>query len=523
MGGAAADGIPATRPDTVSSMSRRIDIELTSSLPDGSWTWRAAGARVPKGVVDGTLLPAGSKVGDELKVEVDQELDGLVVVGVVQGRAKVDRRELLELIASSEDFEPVIQQSNRERGERRGRPSARRGPSDDRPPRRRDEAGRGGERRDRQSTGRDRETPGRDRDERRRRQRSADGPAREPRGSRPARPSFVPPPDLPSRPKPKRLKAGHTHRNEVLAGLPPEQRPVAELALQGMVAVRQRLEAENRRLVEEGKPVMPEASVMKMAEELVPRLRLADWMDRAEAAQRHVDDLDLRDLRSVVAGASDPIVARDDRARAMAAELQAALVSRQEVELDRWYGDIDAALAVGRVIRALRLSSQPPKAGVRFPADLAQRLALSANAALAPSDGAERWVGILEAAAFSPIRGLVEVKVVPDPVSDELRATVTRLGPALPQVAAVFGIEVVEGRAAPKPLRPVTKAKPTRRGSDQSGRPRGGRGAIPPPPTTPADSPAAEPVADAEPVVVAEVVVDAEPVTTAESVAEDIQ
>ena len=34
----------------------RIDIELTSSRPDGTWTWRAAGARQPKGVVSASVL-----------------------------------------------------------------------------------------------------------------------------------------------------------------------------------------------------------------------------------------------------------------------------------------------------------------------------------------------------------------------------------------------------------------------------------------------------------------------------------
>ena len=38
-------------------MSRRLEIELTSERPDGTWTWRAAGARQPKGEMDGTLLP----------------------------------------------------------------------------------------------------------------------------------------------------------------------------------------------------------------------------------------------------------------------------------------------------------------------------------------------------------------------------------------------------------------------------------------------------------------------------------
>ena len=70
-------------------MSRRIDIELTSTRDDGSWTWRAAGAREPKGSVPGSLLPADASVGDVLKVEVEGYLDGVEVVGVVPGRAPV--------------------------------------------------------------------------------------------------------------------------------------------------------------------------------------------------------------------------------------------------------------------------------------------------------------------------------------------------------------------------------------------------------------------------------------------------
>ncbi len=42
-------GVLPSEPGTVAAMSRRIDIELTSALPDGSWTWRAAGARKPNG------------------------------------------------------------------------------------------------------------------------------------------------------------------------------------------------------------------------------------------------------------------------------------------------------------------------------------------------------------------------------------------------------------------------------------------------------------------------------------------
>jgi hypothetical protein len=105
---------------------------------------------------------------------------------------------------------------------------------------------------------------------------------------------------------------------------------------------------------------MPEASVLKLAEDLIPKLRVAEWRDRAEAAQRQMEHLDLRDLRSVVATAGDPAVARDETTSALAAELSAALATKQEQELLLWFGDVDAALAVGRVIRALRLSSQTP-------------------------------------------------------------------------------------------------------------------------------------------------------------------
>ena len=61
-------------------MSRRLDIELTSNRQDGTWTWRAAGAKSPKGVVDSSLLSAAAKTGDVLKVEADFDIDGISVL-----------------------------------------------------------------------------------------------------------------------------------------------------------------------------------------------------------------------------------------------------------------------------------------------------------------------------------------------------------------------------------------------------------------------------------------------------------
>lgn len=427
-------------------MSRRIDIELTSALTDGSWTWRAAGARVPKGVVDGSILPNDSSVGDELKVEVDQMLDGISILSVVKSREK-QNRDLLQMLPSEEKFEAVIQtRAKRDRSDRRGRDN-KRGDS---------KRGKGGRRRDDSEGG---------------------GGAQ-----RSERPRFDPPPEIPQRPKPKRLKPGKAHRNEVLASIPEEQRPIAELALQGMPAVRTRLADENKKLAAAGQPEMPEASVLKMAEELLPKLRLADWLDRAEAAQRQMENLDLRDLRSVVVAGDDPMVARDESTRVLADDLKSALAKKQSKELGLWLEDVDAALGVGRVIRALRLSSQPPKAGVMFPPDLARRLGTAATAALEPTDTSERWSAVLEAAAFSPIRTLVTPTTPPTVVTDDLRATALRLGPLLPQIALLLQVEVPTRAPRPKPLRPQPRKDQKRdrsgRGSHSS-RGRGSRGDSP--------------------------------------------
>lgn len=395
-------------------MPRRIDIELTSALSDGSWTWRKAGALQPKGTVEASILPDGAQVGDELKVEAEQMLDGIEILSVVKGREKAARTDLLELIPDDKPFEAVIETR------------AKRGRSD-------------------------RDGDGKGRDARKRR---GDGDKRE-RTERPKRQRSEAPPEVPQRPKPKRLRPGKARTQEVLAAVPEEQRPIAELALQGMSAVRNRVKEENVKLKADGKPEMPEAAITKMAEEMLPKLRVADWLDRAEAAQRQMQHLDLRDLRSVVAASDDPMVARDESTRAIADELKAALVTKQTEEMSHWLEDVDAALAVGRVIRALRLSSQPPKAGVMFPPQLAKRLGEAATASLLPDDSGDRWSAVLEAAAFSPVRALVTPTVPPITITDDLKKTVLRLGPLLPQIASLIGVDIPKDAKRPKPLRPT--------------------------------------------------------------------
>ena len=400
-------------------MSRRIEIELTSKREDGTWTWRAAGAQQPKGVVDGSVVPAGAQVRDVVRAEVEADLDGTRVLSIAPVKQKAARTGLLEFIPSNKPFEPVTQQL-RKKGGRDG--DKRRGPrrDGDKP---RGERREGGERRERREG-----------------------------GDRPRRPFFEAPPELPQRPKPKRIKPRRVHVDAVLAELPEAQRAIAEKVLNGGVpAVRAAIEEQNKAAVAEGREKIPADGLIQIAENLLPRLRVAEWKDKAAAAELVIEEIDLRDLRSLVVTA-DQLVAIDEATRAQVAKMKQALVVRQETEIRNWLDDIAAATKVGRVVRALRLSSQPPKAGVPFPPALATALIDAAVLSLTADAPAERWITVLEAAAFSPVHAKVLPPAVPPTPSEDLLKTVTRLAPLMPQLAALFGVMVDPKARAPRPL-----------------------------------------------------------------------
>lgn len=396
-------------------MSRRIEIELTSKREDGTWTWRAAGALQPKGVVDAAVVPAGSSVNDVVRAEVESDLDGTRVLSITAPKQKPARTGLLEILPSNKPFEPVTQQlSKKKRDGDRGRKGPRK---------------------------------------------SGAGKPGDESGQRARRPFFEAPPELPQRPKAKRIKAGRVNVDAVLAELPEAHRAIAEKVLDGGVpAVRSAIEAQNKQAVAEGKEKIPADGLIQIAENLLPRLRVAEWRDRALGAESIIEQVDLRDLRSLVVS-SDQLVAIDEETRALVAKMKQALVVRQEEEVKNWLEDVATATKVGRVVRALRLSSQPPKAGVPFPPALATQLVDATVAGLTPDAPAERWIALLEAAAFSPVHAKVLPPAVPSPASDELIKTITRLGPLMPQLAALFGVMV---DPSAKPPRPLPVARPGR-------------------------------------------------------------
>ena len=392
-------------------MSRRLEIELTSERPDGTWTWRAAGAKLPKGDLDGALLPGGAKVGDVLRAEAEFLVDGIDITEILPPKGERKQPELLEIKGSGRE-EPLVttQLVSRGRGDGRGR-------------------------------GRDRDGDGQRRDRRDRGDRGDRGDRH--RGDRPRGPRV----EVPERPKPKRLRPGRAHRNAVIAGVPDEQRAIAEQVLRGGVpAVREAVIAQNEQARTENRPEQPVDQVVAMAEALYPRLRDAEWKDRAASAIADLDELDLRDLRSVVVAGDG--ASHDEEAREMLEQLRAGLTRRVEEEHANWVADISANLDAGRFVRALRLSSRPPKAGTPVPAELSARLVTAVSEGLTPGTNQELWAAAVDALAYSPIRQQVTPAGRPEQPSEELLEAVRRVSDRVVKVAELFGVDPSEAAAA---------------------------------------------------------------------------
>jgi hypothetical protein len=406
-------------------MSRRIDIELTSQTPEGSWTWRAAGARQPKGVVEGSLVPAGEGVGSVLRADVEVGLEGieiltLVPAGPAHSPEKTEGRiEVRGTPKRAPDVSVVLAPGSRRRDDdgardRRGR----RGPSDA-------ERGERGDRRERGDRA--------PRPERSERPQGGGGPRR-PGGRRPGEGD-----GRPSRGERPAMPTSTVHRNAMLAALRPEQMPVAEQLLRGgLQAVRHAIDAQNAAAKASGKPPVAGEALLAMAEELLPVVRLADWKDRASVAQTAGKDYRLRELRAVVAASRT--LNLDEEGRALAKGLQESLDQRTTALREEWLARITNALDDGRVLQAVEASIRPPEPGTRCPAELAVRLASAAGEAMTAELAPEEWMRLLDAVVGSPVRRTVKPVGIPD---DELaKQTARHAAGSVPALAKLLGLRI---------------------------------------------------------------------------------
>ncbi|MDP6214138.1 MAG: hypothetical protein QGI41_04275 [Acidimicrobiales bacterium] len=424
----------------------RIEIELTSNRDDGSWTWRAAGAREPRGAVDATLLPDGVSVGDLLRAETEQFVDGIEITAVLAPKEGSGKPDLLEILGSGRS-EPDVITTLAKKG--------RSGRRDNKP--RRDGDSKGG-RRDGKRGGSGR----RERDERRsasdKRSDNASGPDKRSSGRRRsgqgAEGARRRSPATSAAPRPKRLRPRRKHRKAALAALPEEVRLIGQhLARAGIPGLRDAVTSQNKEATAAGEPEIPVDLLLQLAERIQPKLRTADWHDRAEAALAGMAEVDLRDLRSVVVAADT--AARTEETRELAEKLREGLVARVEHEHTEWMTEVRTTLDDGRIVRALRLSSRPPKAGSPLPAAELERLAEAANASLTSQISQDRWATIIDAVALSPVHLRVVPQGIPAEPAEELLEVVRRVSMSIPDVAASFGIKPTPPRRNRRPRRPA--------------------------------------------------------------------
>jgi hypothetical protein len=411
-------------------MSRHIDIELTSKAGDGSWTWRAAGARQPKGTVEAALVPAGEAVGAVLRADVEIGLEGIEILSLtaakparspekIEGRIEVKGTpkrapDVSVILAPGSDKRRRDRDDDGERRDRRG--GNRRGPGPGPGP---GGEGRGEGRSDERGGDRPPRGGGGTRRPGARRPGESDG--RPARGERPVAPTST------------------VHRNAMLAALRPEQIPIAEQLLRGgLQAVRQAIETQNTSNKAAGKPPVASDALLGMADELLPVVRLADWKDRASVAQTAGKEYRLRELRAVVAASRTVIL--DEEGRATAKALQESLDQRTTALREEWLARITNAVNDGRVHQAVEASIRPPEPGTRLPAELAVRLAAAAGEAMTADLAPEDWMRLLDVVVASPVRRTVKPVGIPD---DEVAKQAARnAAGAVPALAKLLGLRI---------------------------------------------------------------------------------
>src|SRR6202167_4850454 len=461
-------------------MSRRIEIEITSLNGDVA-TWRAAGAKLPKGVLDSSLVPGGPVVGNVYRADVEQYMEGIEILSVMAPKtaSPVDpRNERLELIPTTKTGPDVVVTyapkgrggSRREGGDtrREGGPSRREGGPgrrdsgpgrSERGPGRRDSSTKAEGSEERTSSPRPERTrrPPRNHVERDESSATAsERPVRAPRTDRPARGARPPRPERPAGPVQPPMTT--THRNSLLATLSPEQLPVAEQLLRGgMPSVRAAVAEQNKNATAQGRPTIDATTIDRIAEDLLGKTNLALWKDRAAGAIGAGRELRLRDLRAVVTSAKT--VSLDEEARAQLKELQVSLTARLEHLRTQWNEKLESAITSKNAKEALALVARPPDLSTRLSSDSASRVVTLVSETLNADQAPAVWNEIVELAADTSIRR--NIKPLGIPSDESSHAVAVHNAGAIPELAKLLGMKV----PPPPPPTRIVRRPATRRAS----------------------------------------------------------
>ena len=399
-------------------MSRRIEIEITSLNGDVA-TWRAAGAKLPKGTLSAALVEGGAVVGNVYRADVENYMDGIEVIAILPPKtaSPLDpRKERLEIIVKENTGPDVVVtyapkgRGGRHDGERRegDRKDSKRSPS------RPGSKDRGGA-----PTGEKSE-----RGPRTERPARSDRPAR-PSGARTGGPVVAPITTI--------------YRNALLATLSPEQLPVAEQLLRGgMPAVRSAVAEQNKNATAQGRPTIDAETIDRIAEELLGKTNLALWKDKAAGAIGAGRELRLRDLRAVVTSAKT--VSLDDEGRLQLKELQTALTSKVDHLRTVWNEKLETALNSKNVAETLRLVARPPDMSTRVTAEMAAKVVTMTSEALTAELDPAAWNEIVTLAVDTSIRR--NIKPVGIPANEVSKALAIKNAGAIPELAKLLGMPV---------------------------------------------------------------------------------
>ena len=444
-------------------MSRKISIELTSDKGDGTWTWRAAGAREPKGLVAATMLPAGAAVNAVFAAEVETYLGDVTILSVAEITDVRDSRPQAETIevVGTKTHKPGVS-ATYAKGKKKGKGSRRGRDSD------------GGFGRDDFGGGFDRS--GFDRR----------GQGRGKGGGRGGQQGQK---------KWQKLAPGKQHETAWFESLPPEEAVIAEqLQAGGMAAVKAALAKQNKQ-DGAGAPETPNEAFLKLAERLQAESRAAHWHDRIDAVLRDFNQLSLGDIRSVVAMADTHAIPQE--AKAKAEEAKQKLDQRVDIEHTQWLADVAMHVSEGRLHKALRLSGLPPKVGVQLPADLALLLTEATNEALDDEATSDDWLDVLEVLAYSPVRRLVRPAALPAKITPRLKKNLARFAKRVPHVGQLVEAAGISLKP-PKEAAPAAEAAPPAEAPSEKAPP-AEAAAEEPVAEAMAETPAKEPVAETSP------------------------
>ncbi|NNN20680.1 MAG: hypothetical protein HKL80_01585 [Acidimicrobiales bacterium] len=402
-----------------------MDIEITSLRPDGNFTWRVAGAREPKGVVEASIVKDLAKVGEVVKAEVDQGLDGVSIVALVPRRDRQSGDMHLEIHGGRKTIAGVTTTlAKKDAKDKKGRRGDKRGPSD------------------------------------KSNERSDKFDARKGRSKRPT--GEVSKERRPNSSYQDRLKVASIHRDALLVSLSPQEQPIAEHLIEGgMPAVRTAITNQISEAKKLGQPPILEAPLLAIAERLLPSVRLAIWRDRADACKAAGADAPLRDLRSLVSA----VPSRGEDEKALVKELKGLLDVKVKKIVDSWRESLTKSFESGDLLQTLELASSPPDTSASIDQEFLVRLSESVSEKLHADENPEKWITLVESAASSPVRRQVKPKGIPDDPTGEAQKIAKKYSGMIPALAPMVGLRIpppprVPGGMVVVSRRPEKKVEP---------------------------------------------------------------